>query len=131
MAVYTEYVGNWRGVLEGSVLSYDGDQSTVTLNASIGRKGTGTLNDASFTVKFGTSAGGNQIGTASGSLNKDGWTSSGQERIFSSWPVAGAITRTKVTQTKTYYGSFRYKSGSTTSNYYNTPALTVTIPAKD
>lgn len=127
MAVYTEYVGNWRGDLESSLTHPNGEQTTVTLLARIGRKNSGTLNTYTYACQFGSSSGGSQYGSVQGSLNKDGWTSENQVRQFGSKEITTVI-RTHSTQTITYYGRFQAVS---VSGWYNTPALTVTIPEKD
>ena len=128
MAVYTSYVGNWRGDFEKTVSYPNGAQATVNLLARIDRKGSGTLVTATYSCRIGTSSGGSQYGTVSGSLSKGGWTSSGQVRQFSSKAIT--ITRTHATQTLYYYGSFQYKSSSETSNWYKTGALAVSIAPK-
>ena len=128
MAVQTQYVGNWRGDLEASLTNNTSAQTTtVTLLARIGRRASGTLNTYTYGCQFGTSSGGSQLGSVSGSLDRDGWTSANQVRQFGSKQIT-TVTRTRSTQTLTYYGRFRAVN---VSDWYNTPALTVTIPAKD
>ena len=48
MAVYTSYVGNWRGDFEKTVSYPNGAQATVNLLARIDRKGSGTLVTAPY-----------------------------------------------------------------------------------
>lgn len=127
MAVYTSWVGNWRGDLESSLSNPNGGQTTVTLLARIDRKDTGTINTYTFHCMLGSSKGRDQYGNVAGDLDKAGWTSANQVRQFGSKAVE-TIDRTHYTQTRYYYGSFE---AIDVSDFYYTEALTVTIPAKD
>ena len=124
---HTDYVGNWRGELTAVVDSTCCTATTVTpkLTAAIGRKGTGTLVTATYYYKVGTTSGGTNIANSSKSLDKAGWTSSGQSRQI--WTgSAPAITRGSSSKTQTYYCQYRYHTSSTTSSWY-TASVTVTI----
>ena len=123
MAVYTSYVGNWRGDLEQSVSYPNGGQATITLLCRIDRKGSGNLSTATYTAKGGW-------GSVSGSLSGGGWTSSGQVRQFGSKAVA-TVNRTHSWQYFSYSAQFQYKSSSTTSNWYGTGTLSVGVRPKD
>lgn len=128
MAVYTEYVGNWRGDLDASLNAPNGGQTEITLLARIGRKGTGTLNTYTFACQFGTSQGGSQYGTVSGELNKAGWTTQDQVRQFGSQYIT-TVSRTHEPQTFSYWGRFKAVD---VSGWHNTSqALVVTVPPKD
>lgn len=123
MAVYTSYVGNWRGDLEQSVSYPNGGQAGITLLARIDRKGSGILVTATYTAK-------GSWGSVAGSLSKSGWTSSGQVRQFGSKYVA-TVSRTHSWQYFYYSAQFQYKSSSETSNWYSTGTLTVAVAPKE
>ena len=118
---YTKWVGNWRGRLYGTYSNTDGGTSTITLIAYIHRN-TGTLVEATYTARIGTSAGASNTATLSKKMTvgKSSYKEVGRKTI--------SVARTHSAQSFTYYGSFRYKA-STTSDFYNTGGVTITIPA--
>ncbi len=128
MAVVTQWVDNWRGNFEASVSYPNGGQATINLLGRTQRHGTGTLVTSTYWCKLGTSSGGEQYGTISGSLSKSGWTSSNQIRQFASKAIT--VNRTHSTQTFYYYGTFRIHWSDNYSNWYKTGALAVSVAPK-
>lgn len=125
--LFTNYVGNWRGIVYINSISETDTAYRVNVSLYIGRKGTGTLNTQTYYYRIGTEANPAMYRSSSKSLDKAGWTSKDQKRVlYEGYYVS--IPKTYAEQTIDLYFTFKYGSGgtwyATTSNY------TVTVPAK-